>query len=250
MQDVFKKLERFDAGKVLDAATGRGDFINVIKQRCRSFEQIIGVDCSEAAVSQAEKLFPENNIEIYRMDLEKLSFANGYFNTVCLSTSLHHLEHPDVVLPELMRVLAPGGRFILVEMYRDGKQNQAQQTHIMMHHWFARIDMLNHVYHWETYTRDEILAILDKLPLTDMEVEDYYIPVDNPTDPQMINPMIKQVQDWIRKCRSIPEAEYICCEGNKIIERIKTVGCVAASRLFISANKQKRGQHEKKRQEN
>jgi ubiquinone/menaquinone biosynthesis C-methylase UbiE len=237
MKDVFKKLSHIDAGKVLDAATGRGDFINVIKQNFKSFDQIIGVDSSDTAVKQAQKLFPENDIEIYKMDLEKLSFADGYFDTVSISNSLHHLEHKDKVFAELLRVLKKGGLLIVVEMYRDGKQNQAQQTHIMMHHWFARIDTLNNVYHWETFTRDEIIEFANALPLKNANMEDFYIPVDNPTDPKIIEPMIKNVQEWIKKCESIPEAEFICCEGNKIIEKIKTVGCVSASRLLITGNK-------------
>ncbi len=237
MKDVFKKLSHIDAGKVLDAATGRGDFINVIKQSFKSYSQIIGVDSSDTAVRQAQKTFPENDIEIYRMELENLSYADGYFDTVCISNSLHHLENKDQVFAELLRVLKKGGLMIVVEMYRDGKQNQAQQTHIMMHHWFARIDTLNKTYHWETFKRDDILELVKALPLKETSFEDYYIPVDNPTEPKLIEPLIKNVQDWIKKCESIPEAEFICCEGQKIIERIKTIGCVSASRLLITGTK-------------
>jgi ubiquinone/menaquinone biosynthesis C-methylase UbiE len=237
MKDVFKKLSHIDAGKVLDAATGRGDFINVIKQSFKSYSQIIGVDSSDNAVRQAQKTFPENDIEIYRMELENLSYADGYFDTVCISNSLHHLENKDRVFDELLRVLKKGGLMIVVEMYRDGKQNQAQQTHIMMHHWFARIDTLNKTYHWETFKREDILELVKALPLTETSFEDYYVPVDNPTEPKLIEPLIKNVQDWIKKCESIPEAEFICCEGQKIIERIKTIGCVSASRLLITGTK-------------
>jgi ubiquinone/menaquinone biosynthesis C-methylase UbiE len=237
MKDVFKKLSHLDAGKVLDAATGRGDFINVIIQNFKSYEQIIGVDNSDSMVKMAQNSFPANNIELYKMNLEKLSYADGYFDTVCISNSLHHLEHKDKVFAELLRVLKKNGLIIIVEMYKDGKQNQAQQTHIMMHHWFARIDTLNNIYHWETYTKEELLEFANTLPIKDITVEDYYIPVDNPTDPKVIEPMIKNVQEWIKKCQSVPEAENICCEGQKIIERIKTIGCVSASRLLITGRK-------------
>jgi len=237
MKDVFKKFSSLDAGKVLDAATGRGDFINVIKQNFKSYEQIIGVDSFDPVVKQAQNAFPENDIEVYRMNLEELSYSDGYFDTVSLSNSLHHIENKDKVFSELLRVLKPGGLLIIVEMYKDGKQTQAQQTHIMMHHWFARIDTLNKIYHWETYAKDEILALVQSLPLKDLSVEDYYVPVDNPTDSKVVDPMIKNVQEWIKKCQSVPEAERICCEGQKIIERIKTVGCVSASRLLITAHK-------------
>ena len=237
MKDVFKKLSHYEAGKVLDAATGRGDFINIIKQHFKSYDQIIGVDQSEVSINQAQKMFPENNIELYKMNLEKLSFGNDYFDTVCISNSLHHLEHPEKVFDELLRVLRSGGLMIIVEMYKDGQQEPAQQTHIYMHHWFAQIDTLNKTFHRETYLKDEMLAFIDKLPLKKKEIEDFYIPVDNPTDSKTIGPMIKNVQEWIKKCESIPEAQHICGEGQLIIEKIKTDGCVSASRLMITGYK-------------
>lgn len=243
MKDVFKKLSHYDAGRVLDAATGRGDFINVIKQNCKSYSQIIGIDQSEIAIKQAQKMFPENDIELYKMNLEKLSYANDYFDTVSISNSIHHLEHPEVVFNELMRVLKPGGLMIVVEMYKDGNQTSAQQTHIYMHHWFSRIDSLNKIYHRETYLKAELLDFYNNLHLNKTEVEDFYIPEDNPIDPKTIDPMIKNVQEWMKKCQTIPEAEHICCEGMKIIEMIKTAGCVSASRLMLTGYKQKDKKH-------
>lgn len=245
MKDIFKKLSHIDAGKVLDAATGRGDFINLVKQNFKSYNQIIGVDCSDVAIKQAQKMFPENNIEIYKMNLEKLSFADSHFDTVCISNSMHHLEHPEKVFDELHRVLKPGGIMVIVEMYQDGKQTPAQQTHILMHHWFSQIDTLNKTFHRETYLKDEILGFVNSLPLKKIDVVDFYVPVDNPTDPKTIEPMIKNVQDWIKKCETIPEAENICCEGIKIIEKIKTSGCVSASRLFITGTNNKDKKHKK-----
>jgi ubiquinone/menaquinone biosynthesis C-methylase UbiE len=236
-------LSLFEAGKVLDAATGRGDFINVIKQHFKSYVQIIGIDSSEAVVKQAQKMFPENDIELYKMNLEKLSFADGYFDTVCISNSIHHLKHPEAVFTELMRVLRPGGLMVIVEMYKDGKQTPAQQTHINMHHWFAQIDTINKTFHRETYLKEELLEFIQKLPLMKLEIEDFYIPVDNPIDPKTIEPMVKNVQEWIKKCESIPEAAPICGEGLKIIERIKTAGCVSACRLLITGYKHKEKKH-------
>jgi len=238
MKDVFKKFSHIDAGMVLDAATGRGDFVNVIRQNFKSYNQIIGVDSSDIAVKQAQKSFPDNDIEVYRMDLEKLSFADEYFDTVCISNSLHHLEHMEAVFAELMRVLKKKGLLVIVEMYKDGKQTQAQQTHIQMHHWFARIDTLNHVYHRDTFSKEEIDKLVKSLKLKDVSIEDFYIPVDNPTDAKVVEPMIKNVRDWIKKCEAIPEAEFICSEGQKIIERIKRVGSVSASRFLITGCKQ------------
>ncbi len=237
MKDVFDKLSKFDGGKVLDAATGRGEFIQQIIQNFRRFDQIIGIDFNEKAVKHAQHLYPDNNIEIYKMNLESMAFTDGYFDTVCISNSLHHLEHPERVLNEMVRVLKPGGLFVLVEMYQDGKQSQAQNTHIMMHHWIASIDRMLGNFHRQTFLRDEIMGFINSLPFQKTEVEDYYVPLDNPKDPKDIEPLIRNIEEWIQKCRSLNEEDSICNEGFQIIDRIKNIGCVSASKLFVTARK-------------
>ena len=192
---------------------------------------------SEKAVKHAQSLFPENDIEIYKMNLEKIEFADGYFDTVCLSNSMHHFENIDKVLAELMRVLKPGGLVLIVEMYKDGVQNAAQQTHIMMHHWIAVIDTLHGNYHRETYNRDEIIGFAQRLPLEHLEMEDFNYPVDNPKDPHEIEPLIKNVQDAMKRCETIPSSSAVCNEGNHIIERMKNVGVMTATKLFITGIK-------------
>ena len=74
MNEIIKILSKVDGGNILDAATGKGDFINTLKQHLKSFTQIIGVDTSQRCVDYAQKIFPENNIEIYRMNLEDMQF--------------------------------------------------------------------------------------------------------------------------------------------------------------------------------
>ncbi len=88
MKDIFQKLSDIDAGRVLDAATGRGEFIQTIQQKFKSYTQIIGIDNSQKSIDTAQKLFPENDIEIFKMDLEKLHFEDSYFDTVTLANTL------------------------------------------------------------------------------------------------------------------------------------------------------------------
>jgi ubiquinone/menaquinone biosynthesis C-methylase UbiE len=237
MKDVFKKLEHLAAGKVLDAATGKGEFIKVIQQHFQSYQQIIGIDQSEVSVKQAQKLFPDNDIEIYKMNLESLTFADGYFDTVCISNSLHHLHHADKVFAELLRVLKPGGLLVIVEMYQDGTQTEAQHTHIMMHHWISSIDRLHGNYHRETFTREQIRQFALSLPLTEVEIAEFSAPVDNPQDPKEIEPLVHNVQEWMKRCEALPEAENICPLGHQIIDRMRTLGCMTASKLLITARK-------------
>ncbi len=54
MQNVEKKLKEINGGNVLDVATGRGEFMNLIKE-FKSFDEITAIDASE----RAEKAFKE-----------------------------------------------------------------------------------------------------------------------------------------------------------------------------------------------
>ena len=58
-----------------------------------------------------------------------MDYPDETFEVVAISNTLHHIEHYDKVLAEMLRVLKPGGFFILNEMYRDG-QDAAQQVHV------------------------------------------------------------------------------------------------------------------------
>ncbi|MDP2172266.1 MAG: class I SAM-dependent methyltransferase [Candidatus Cloacimonadaceae bacterium] len=239
MKDVFQILNSVDAPLVLDAATGKGEFINVLKQNLGSYTQIIGIDASEKSVNYAQKVFSENDVEIYKMDLEHLQFEDDHFDLVCLSNSLHHLEHPDKVFAEMMRVLKPGGMMLVTEMYRSGEQTDAQQTHILMHHWIAAIDRRCGVFHAETFTKDEILAMAKKLHLLKLKVEDFYYPVDNPKEARNCETLRKSCIDTFKRLENIPDNEDLLNQGNNLMNRIQQIGCASASRLLITGYKKK-----------
>jgi len=235
MNEIIKILAKVEGGNVLDAATGRGEFIATLKHNLKSYVQIIGVDASARSVEYAEKLFPENDVEIFRMNLEDLQFENNYFDTVCISNSLHHLEHIENVFSELLRVLKKGGLMLITEMYSDLPQTPAQETHILMHHWIAGVDRLGGVYHNSTFTKSELDEMTKKLPLKKMELHDFYIPVDNPN--KNCETLLKNCRDTIKRLDSLPDSQDLIEEGNNLIKRLKEIGCASANRLVITGYK-------------
>jgi ubiquinone/menaquinone biosynthesis C-methylase UbiE len=239
MQDAFGFLNQIKAKHVLDAATGRGEFINILKQNLGSFVQIIGVDSSERSVDYAQKAFPDNDVEIYKMDLAELSFEDDYFDLVSISNSLHHLASPNKVFSELMRVLKPGGILVVSEMYKDGDQSEAQITHIRMHHWLATIDSRFGIYHRETFTKDEIIAMLNKLKLDKMITSDFHIPVDNPKEARNCDSLKHNIEDTFKRLETIVDGETLITEGKAVLERINSVGCAFPNRLLIYGLKPK-----------
>jgi ubiquinone/menaquinone biosynthesis C-methylase UbiE len=237
MNDPYSILHQIDAPYVLDAATGRGDFINILKQNLRSYIQITGVDASEKSVAHAQKMFPENDVEIYQMNLEDLQFDDSSFDLVTLSNSLHHLENVQAVFAELLRVLKPGGLLMINEMYKDGEQTEPQQTHIMMHHWLAAIDRRFGVFHRETYTREEIQNLVKGLKLKKLSVSDFYEPVDNPKEARNCEHLKRNCSDTFKRIETLEDADELLDEGKELLDRIMRVGCASASRLLITGIK-------------
>lgn len=237
MRDVFDILSNIKAPQVLDAATGKGEFINILKQKLGHFVRIVGVDSNPKTVEHAQNLFPEDEVEIYQMNLEQLSFGDHAFDLVSLSNALHHLANMDVVLAEMMRVLKPGGYFLISEMYNDGSQTDAQLTHIMMHHWVAKVDQRFGVDHFETYERQQIIDGIQALGLTDLQIKDYYIPVDDPRDAQNCENLKRQYAGILKRIDSLEDSQSLIVEGERIQKRIQEHGCAPASRVLILGTK-------------
>lgn len=237
MKDVFDILNQIKASHVLDAATGRGEFINVLKQKLGSYVQIIGVDQSDKSVNYAQKFFPDNDVEIYRMDLEDLRFDDGFFDLVCISNSLHHLQNRDKVFAEMLRVLKPGGTFLVTEMYKDGEQTEAQKTHIIMHHWVASIDRRSGIHHSETFDRDEIINMIKALKLKNLKIEDFYFPVDDPRQAGNCDNLKRNCMETFKRLEGLENSDALRAEGEAILQRIGDIGCASASRLLLWGRK-------------
>ena len=166
-----------------------------------------------------------------------MQFEDGYFDTVCISDALHHIKNREAVLNEMLRVLKPEGLMLITEMYSDGDQTPAQETHIMMHHWVASVDRLLGTYHQKTFTRQELQDIVKKLPLKKVEIADFYVPVDDPS--KNCPALIRNCQDIIKRLQTMENTEAIIAEGKELMERIKDIGYAGACRLAITGYKKK-----------
>ena len=102
-----------DGAAVLDVGTGPGVLLVELAQR-RQDLRLTGLDLSADMVSAAER-----NLGIFgdrasaRVgDVTDLPFSDGSFDVVVTSLSSHHWDCPAEAVPELARVLRPGGRFV------------------------------------------------------------------------------------------------------------------------------------------
>jgi ubiquinone/menaquinone biosynthesis C-methylase UbiE len=229
------KLENLDAGQILDVATGGGNFLKYLIDTVSNYSEATGIDTKEAAASPFLKTFEQNpKVHYLTMAAEKMDFLDSSFDTVSISNSLHHLEDPERILREMLRVLKPSGTLIINEMYRDCNQTPAQQTHVLLHHWWAAVDRTQNVIHKETFTRQELVDFAAHLALEQIEVEDQIKLESDPMDPEVFNELDPVIQRYIERGTGNEELQK---QGKLMLERLQSIGFHSASSLLLIARK-------------
>ncbi len=237
--DSFKSvLGGIDGGNVLDVATGAGAFVGALADCLGSFDRIIGIDPLESAIEKARESFSDERFEFCVGDAAELPFADETFDTVAIANSLHHLKRLDDALGEMLRVLKPGGKLVVFEMYRDD-QSEPQQTHVELHHWWAAIDTSRGIYHRETHTRDEIQAMLEVLPFSELAIDDY---VDDGADPlaAAIVARVEQAIDVYTERAGEIDGDGVpalVARGEELRERLHRVGFAGATHIIAVGTK-------------
>jgi ubiquinone/menaquinone biosynthesis C-methylase UbiE len=169
VMEIRKKLQGISGGRILDVATGNGDFINTLMKMLNNYDHFVGIEISDTDLKSAKKRFEGQAVEFHKMDARHLKFEDNSFDTVCISYSLHHLENIDEVLTEMKRVLKPHGYFLVQEEFSDGEQSDAQKTDILRHHWDSEIDSLLGIVHHRTFPKQKIKDIIESLQLSKLE---------------------------------------------------------------------------------
>jgi ubiquinone/menaquinone biosynthesis C-methylase UbiE len=221
-------------GRVLDVATGRGGFVESLITDLKDYDEIIGIDLNgDFATGFAEKFADHPRISFQQVDAQALPFENESFDTVSVASSLHHLADPRLGLSEMRRVLRRHGHFIVVEMYRDG-QTDTQQTHVILHHWWAAIDRLSGTVHRETYTRDEVVELIRELDLSELTMRDDTYLDEDPMEPEQL----AQVESSIDRYRALAAGhEDLIAQGKVLRERLHRVGFHSATVLVALGHK-------------
>jgi SAM-dependent methyltransferase len=99
--------------RVLDVGCGPGNYTRVLAQQVGS-GTAIGVDASATMLDVAMKRGGGENLAYVRADACALPFEDESFDAVCCVGVIHMIDNAMGALNEMVRVLAPGGRLVIV----------------------------------------------------------------------------------------------------------------------------------------
>ena len=109
-------------GLFQDIGCGPGYLIAVIAKSLPHLS-IIGVDIAEEMLQKAannmSSLGLSERVSFRQGDIQKLPFEDDSLDFVISTLSLHHWSDPEKALPEIYRVLKPGGQFLIFDLRRD-----------------------------------------------------------------------------------------------------------------------------------
>ena len=98
-------------------------------------ERVVAVDASTEMLSAARsRLRNHKNVVLRKGALEELPIDDDSLDVAAFMLVLHHLPDPVAVLSEARRVLRPGGKLLIVDMYPHEREQYKQQ---MGHVWLG-----------------------------------------------------------------------------------------------------------------
>ncbi len=117
-------------GRLVDIGTGTGRMIELFGERAA---HAIGIDRSPemlrlARAKLSEK--PKLTYELQQGDITRLGFKENSANTVIMHQVLHFLQAPELAIAEAARIVAPGGRLLIVDFApHDREELRARDAH-------------------------------------------------------------------------------------------------------------------------
>lgn len=146
---VVEALKLSPGRKVLEVGVGTGLNLPFYPQRI----EVTGVDLSEEMLAKAAEAAEDAQAQIRLMHLDgnALPFEDKSFDAALATFVVRVAPDPRELLREVARVLNPGARFIIYDVFADSKKSSVKQM----------------VTHWLGWGRDPYLELLiDGVPLT------------------------------------------------------------------------------------
>jgi len=150
---------------VLDIACGGGI---VVCAFAPDVKHATGIDMTPAMLDRARQLAAGKgitNVSWDQGDVGSLPYADGAFDIVVTRFSMHHFLDPIAVLREMVRVCAPAGRVVVVDMYASEDTAKAAE--------WNRLEKLRDPSHVRCLTLTELKGLFGRVGLPEARVSHY-----------------------------------------------------------------------------
>ena len=116
---AVKRLRRLSPTRILDVATGTGDFAIQLYKSLHP-QHITGIDLSQGMLDEARRKVKEkqleNAISFEQGDCMALEMEDASFDAVTVAFGVRNFEHLQQGYSEMARVLRPGGILCVLEL--------------------------------------------------------------------------------------------------------------------------------------
>ena len=115
-REIISALQVRPDSSVLDVGSGAGEFLIEVAEAVPGV-RAVGIDPSETLVSTAKSRAEAAGMAVQFSlgDVERLEFPDSSFDRVHCSRVLQHLDHPEIAVREIARVLSSSGRAAIIE---------------------------------------------------------------------------------------------------------------------------------------
>jgi|SRR5450432_1064292 len=115
---AIRELLPYHPGAILDVATGTADMA-ILMSRYLPGARIKGIDISagmlEIGRQKITRLKLNERVELHTGDSEHIRFPDNSFDAVTVAFGIRNFENLEKGLREMLRVLKPGGRLLVLE---------------------------------------------------------------------------------------------------------------------------------------
>ena len=103
--------------RILDVGCGTGYLLGRLAARAPQAEVLAGIDAAPAMIEVARDAAADGRLRFVVGTAERLPWATVAFDLVVSTTSFDHWADQRAGLAECARVLAPGGRLVLADLF-------------------------------------------------------------------------------------------------------------------------------------
>ena len=132
---AIRELQEVHPSLILDVASGTGD-MPILMTKYLQPRTIVGIDISEGMLARGRdkiaKLKLKDLIELQMGDSEAINFPDNTFEAITVAFGVRNFERLEQGLQEMLRVLKPGGKLVVLEFSKPRNRGFKKLYHVYL----------------------------------------------------------------------------------------------------------------------